>query len=149
MLCEVCGNEVSLESTICQFCGSSIENAPTGIRPRPFICKVINIKEGLPVVAVALARLTREITAAKNEGVQVLCIIHGYGSSGKGGAIRMECRKTLSHLLATGEVLMMVAGEEFSKRSGPGSALLRCFPQLSDNIYLGKHNKGVTFVRIG
>ena len=149
MLCEVCGNEVSLESTICQFCGSSLGNAQADSRPRPFICKVITIKEGLPIVAVALARLTQGITAARNEGVQVLCIIHGYGSSGKGGAIRMECRKTLSHLQATGEVTMVVTGEEFSKRSGPGSALLRRFPQLADNIYLGKHNKGVTFVSIG
>ena len=148
MICAVCGNEFGEGGSVCRYCQSPVEQLEVA-KSRGFQYRIVNIKQGMPVVSVALDRLKREITVAKAEGIQVMIVIHGYGSSGKGGAIREECRKTLDHLVQNGTLSALIPGEEFSRRSGPGSAILRRFPQLSENTYLGKRKKGITLVQIG
>ena len=48
----------------------------------------IDIKSDLPTVDDAIRRVTYNIKTATVFGVSAIKIIHGYGSSGKGGAIR-------------------------------------------------------------
>jgi len=85
---------------------------------------------------------------ARIERVRVLTVIHGYGSSGKGGVIRSECRKNLDYLCSTGGIKEYIPGEDFSARSGPVKTLLRRFPELANNKNLDRHNPGVTLVII-
>ena len=94
----------------------------------------------------ALHRLQQEITTARLEQVCVLTFIHGYGSSGKGGAIRRECRKTLEYLLSKGEIRTVIPGEDFSRRHGSVKQLLLRFPVLLRHPHLNSHNKGITLV---
>ena len=49
----------------------------------------------MPPLDQALARLATELEAARLQGVRVLTLIHGYGSSGAGGVIRGEVRHQL------------------------------------------------------
>ena len=58
-------------------------------------CKLINLEEGRPTVNVGLLRLDRALVSARAEGVPLLKVIHGYGSSGVGGRLREEVWKAM------------------------------------------------------
>ena len=49
---------------------------------------IINIKEGMPKVDVATRKLRLELNTLRRVGVNQVKIIHGYGSTGKGGLIK-------------------------------------------------------------
>ncbi|MBU1139154.1 MAG: Smr/MutS family protein [Proteobacteria bacterium] len=108
--------------------------------------KTVNLEQGLPTVEQALQRLQREISTARLEQIRILTLIHGYGSSGKGGAIRIACRKNLEYLCHRGEIKEFIPGEEFSRRQGSTKQLLSRFPQLSEHSHLNRANKGITLV---
>ena len=58
----------------------------------------INLEEGKPFVDQAIRRLTFELQQSRRSGYTVLKIIHGYGSSGRGGRIRTEARTYLTRV---------------------------------------------------
>jgi len=73
----------------------------------------INIKENMPTVAEALDFLRDSIARFKREKYGVVLVIHGYGSTGKGGAI---CEKARSWLMAQkrgGKIKNVIFGENF------------------------------------
>ena len=74
----------------------------------------INIKDGMPRRDDAIKRITYNIKNAAPFGVAAIKIIHGYGSSGKGGVIRTEARKYLDRLKRQGQIKDYIIGEEFS-----------------------------------
>ncbi len=143
-LCTVCGNESETGGGICRFCGATL--APATTRKSGTLHRTVNLKKGLPFVEEAVKRLVSELAIAKNDRVMVVTFIHGYGSSGKGGAIRDECRKCLDYLCSVGEIKGYIAGEEFSKRSAPITALRKRFPGLTGHRDLDRPNPGVTLV---
>jgi hypothetical protein len=51
--------------------------------------KTVNLKEGMPLVHQALMHMDRELAAARAKGCDVIKLIHGYGSTGAGGEIRI------------------------------------------------------------
>lgn len=116
VVCAVCGNEREAGDPICRFCGARQESV--GEEKGGVFHKTVNLENGRPFVVTAIQKLLREIRVARIERVKVLTIIHGYGSSGKGGAIRSECRKNLDYLCSTGEIKGFIPGEDFSSRSG-------------------------------
>ena len=143
-ICAVCGNERETGSGKCRFCGAEreLENE----KQVRILHKIVNLERGRPIVDAAIKRLQGEVQAAKIERVKVLTIIHGYGSSGKGGVIKDECRKCLDYLCSAGEIKAYIPGEEFSGRSRLVRTLLRQFPKLAANRNLDRHNPGVTLV---
>ena len=143
-ICAVCGNEGEAGNRVCGFCGARQE--PGGEEGGRFFHKTVNLEQGRPFAETAIKKLLSEIKAAKIERVRVLTLIHGYGSSGKGGVIRSECRKNLDYLRSTGEIREYVPGEDFSGRSGAVKTLLRRFPELANNRNLERRNPGVTVV---
>ncbi len=56
--------------------------------------RTYNVEAGLPTLDEARRLVIAEIKQAKREGVKVLKVIHGYGSSGKGGALGVGLRKS-------------------------------------------------------
>ena len=142
-VCEVCGNEWPGGSTTCPFCR---QPAGPANQERGFCQKTVNLETGRPVAAVALARLTEALAEASRQGVQVLTLIHGYGSSGKGGVIRTECRKALTYLKDKGQIREVIAGEDFHRKAGPVKALLQRFPQMAADRNLDRANRGITVV---
>jgi hypothetical protein len=107
--------------------------------------KTVNLKHGRPVLETALQRLELEIGIARNEGVSVLVLIHGYGSGGKGGVIREEARKILDHLRSAGNISDFIPGDGGAK-SGQAKALFRRYPQLRQDRELVVANPGITIV---
>lgn len=106
----------------------------------------INLEEGKPFVDVAIRRLTFELKQSERMGVRVLKIIHGYGSSGTGGRIRVEARRYLDRLVAKREVTAYVSGESFSIFDENTRKALQLCPELRKDRDLERHNNGVTFI---
>ena len=143
-ICDVCGNDVREGSGTCRFCGAS--QGPVIISAIGFLHKTVNLEKSRPIVQKAMERLESELRVAKAERVRVLTLIHGYGSSGKGGVIRSECRKCLEYLSSIGEIRDYIPGEEFSVTSNRVKELIRRLPGLATNRNLGRHNPGITVV---
>ena len=79
-------------------------------------------------------------------GYTGLKLIHGYGSSGVGGKIRVAVRQELAARRAKGEIADFIAGEEFSIfHEGTRRALVKC-EVLRQDRDLDRYNNGVTFV---
>lgn len=106
----------------------------------------VNIKAGMPTVEQARKKLHNELVLAKRLGVCALKVIHGYGSSGTGGALRTGLRQTLSQRLKEGKIKSFVPGEEWNLFDEPARAMLEACPELSGDSDLGRHNEGVTLV---
>ncbi len=143
IICEVCGNEFDRTMANCPFCGTS---GSSGVRTVAALHRVVNLERGLPTVAQALARLETELETARRQKYRVLTLIHGYGSSGKGGAIKDAVHRQLEFFKSQGRINELVAGEDFSSRSGIGRQLLRRFPTLATHSDLNRSNPGVTLV---
>lgn len=145
--CEVCGNEIAPGASICRYCGSRQElDASSGKRAKSFSHRTVNLERGMPFVEPAINHLLIVLDEARSRGISALTIIHGYGSSGKGGAIRCECRKILDHMCLKGELHCFIPGEEFHRRSGKVKNLINRYPLLSENKNLNKNNQGITLV---
>ena len=146
-VCQVCGNDISASSLSCRFCGSKQDKEYLE-QIREFVKKTINLEQGHPVLEVALQKLVDGIEDAVKNNIQVLTLIHGYGSSGKGGRIRLECRKNLDFMKSKGLIRDYIAGENFTKKFGPAKMLLQRYPQLNMDSNFNKGNRGITLVVI-
>ena len=144
VLCEVCGNEVEAGRSECPYCQAEC----TGARPRveALLHQTINLEKGMPLVQQALDRLELALQTGSGQGFKALTFIHGYGSSGEGGAIKTAVRRQLQFFLHQGRVKAIIIGEEFEGRSGRGRQLLRQFPFLTNHRDLNRANPGVTLV---
>ena len=143
-LCTTCGNELPPAAAVCPFC-----ETPCGYRapPRSAAAKfaTINLKNGMPTVDEAMLHLDRALNAAILSGAQVIRIIHGWGSGGKGGAIRDETRRVLAVLQRRHRIAAVVHGEDLGERTVHGRQLLARFPILRDDRgNIG--NPGITLV---
>jgi hypothetical protein len=145
-VCPVCGNEGGTAGLTCRFCGADIKKETTPETEVSLLHKIVNLEQGRPTLETALKRLNLELVHAKAGKIKVLTLIHGYGSSGKGGIIRVECRKMLNFLLQQKNLNSCIHGEDFNRRSGAGKALLRRFPQLEQLCGSDFNNPGVTIV---
>ena len=57
--------------------------------------RLINLEDEKPTVKQAMDRLELELRLAKKQNVCVLKIIHGFGSTGNGGKIRVALRRAM------------------------------------------------------
>ena len=64
----------------------------------------LNLELGWPTVDQALRRLDAELEAARKMNTPLMKLIHGYGSSGKGGRIRTASRRYLEEAAAQGRI---------------------------------------------
>jgi len=108
--------------------------------------KTVMLKEGMPSVEQARARLHSEIQSARQRGVKILKVVHGYGSSGVGGDLRIALQATLRQMVAGREIGECIYGEKWRTSDERSWELLKKMPELKDDSDLGKGNKGITIV---
>jgi hypothetical protein len=108
--------------------------------------RTVSLKEGMPLVREALARLEAELLRARNDGVKLLKIVHGFGSKGVGGDIRTSVQAELVKLKARGELQEVVFGEDWRISSEASWGLLKRMPELKRDADLGRENRGITIV---
>lgn len=108
--------------------------------------KEINLEDGKPTVADALNLLKMNVNNAKSGNVGCLYIIHGYGSSGKGGAIRDKTRQWLNAQARNGIVKCVINGEDFNIFNFKALELKNTYKELE--LLLKVCNHGITIVEL-
>ena len=106
----------------------------------------VNIKSDLPTVDDAIRRITYNIKNAKPFGVSAIKFIHGYGSTGKGGAIRTEARKYLDRQKQQRHISGYIKGEAFSIFDADTREAFAVCDALRRDSDLDRYNNGITIV---
>ena len=112
----------------------------------PFTLKLVNLEENHPTVDQGLLRLDHALAAAREERITLVKLIHGYGSSGTGGQLRIEVWKVLDRYKCAGTISDFIPGEQFRTSDESAWALLKRFPELKRDRDWGRGNRGVTLV---
>lgn len=115
--------------------------------PRALI-KTVDLEAGMPTVNEALLRLDRELVLARQQGYALVKIIHGYGSSGVGGALRMEIQKSLRQRVSHSQIREFIPGEDWRVSDERAWALLKSYPELKQDFDLGRKNLGISIVTL-
>jgi len=100
----------------------------------------------MPSVEQARARLQTELRTARQSGVKILKLVHGYGSSGIGGDLRISLQASLRQMAAKHEIGDCIFGENWRTSDERTWDLLKRMPELKSDSDLGKGNKGMTIV---
>lgn len=119
---------------------------PSTVSRKPAILKVINLEEGRPTVERARLRLEHELNQARRSGCAAVKLIHGYGSSGAGGALRSELQKDLRHAADHGRLRVFIAGEDWRVSNEAAWNLLQRYPEWKKDSDLGRGNRGISIV---
>lgn len=110
------------------------------------IIKTVILKEGMPSVEQARARLHSEIQVARQGGVKVLKLVHGYGSTGVGGDLRIALQSTLRQMIDQRQIRDCIYGENWRTSDERSWELLKRMPELKSDSDLGRGNRGITLV---
>ena len=108
--------------------------------------KTVDLKSDMPSVHEALQRLDHELGAARQQKLTLIKLIHGYGSKGTGGDIRIAVQAHLQQLIRDGQIRGCIYGENWSKSDEVTWKLLQSKPAMKDDEHLGRRNKGITVV---
>lgn len=106
-------------------------------RKKVGLVRTVNLEQGMPTVEEALQRMRLELGTSRTLGYKIVRLIHGYGSSGRGGAIREAVRKNVSNA---------IPGEEFDAFHPAARQLLDRYPALKQDPDFGRCNQGITLV---
>ena len=106
--------------------------------------KTCNIEATFPSLDEARRLVIGEIRKSKREGVRVLKIIHGYGSTGKGGTLKHGLRKSFTLRKKEGVIRDFIPGEDFTIFNPVVLELLEAVPGLRADPDLAATNEGVT-----
>ena len=93
-----------------------------------------------------MQRLDRELALALQQGHVLLKVIHGYGSTGAGGDIRVAVQRRLHELTEAGSLRGCIFGEDWSKANEFAWRLVQELPELKRDVDLGRRNQGITVV---
>ncbi len=109
--------------------------------------KVLDIKSDFLSSEEAISKVLTEIDACKlNKVVRVLLVIHGYGSSGKGGIIKRELLLRLPNLKKQNKILDFIPNEKFSTNNEKYKNYVTQYPELILDSNLKNLNPGITLI---
>ena len=106
----------------------------------------VDRERGMPTMRAARQQLSFELRRGRSLGCAAVKLIHGYGSSGKGGRIRVEARACLARMKERGELRDVIPGEEFTIFEPRTLAAFQRCPDLRKDPDLERHNNGITVV---
>lgn len=100
----------------------------------------------MPTVQEALSRLDQELAVARREGHSLIKVIHGYGSTGVGGEIRIAVQCKLRKMAEDGQIRHCIFGEDWATSDAQTWRILGAHSDLKRDCDLGKRNFGITIV---
>ena len=106
----------------------------------------VDLERGMPRAEQAIRQMLFELRRSPGLGCSAVKLIHGYGSSGAGGRIRVEARGCLERMKRRGEIADFIPGEDFSIFHPATLAAFRRCGALRQDRDLERHNNGVTFI---
>jgi hypothetical protein len=110
--------------------------------------RTINLETGLPSLDEARRFLLRAMDQARKDGVRVLKVIHGYGSTGGEGVLCAGIRRSLRLRVKEGAAVLVIPGEKFSSDANETRQLLLRHPSLRGDRDLNRANPGITIVEL-
>jgi len=113
---------------------------------KPVPIKIIDLEEGMPKMEQARLRMQHQLQIARQQGYAAVKLIHGYGSSGIGGSLRIELQKELRQQMGTAKIKCFVAGEDWRISDEKTWELLKRYPEWKKDSDLGRNNKGISIV---
>jgi len=103
----------------------------------------LNLEYGSPTVDSALNNMKNSLATYKRQGCKAVIVIHGYGSTGVGGAIKPAVTRCLSKNTMCGIVRAFVAGENWFYRKKEMLSICKDLANYERRI---SGNDGVTVV---
>src|SRR5260370_18232108 len=110
---------------------------------KPALIKIINLEQGMPTVEQARLRMEHEVQVARQSGYRAVKLVHGYGSSGVGGALRVELQKQLRLAAQNGGIPALISGGGWRLSHETTLALLKRFPPGEQDTDFGRNNQGI------
>jgi hypothetical protein len=110
--------------------------------------RTINLEAGLPSLDEARRKLLTEMEKARQQGVKLLKVVHGYGSSGGVGTLCVGIRKSLRLRVKEGKAVTVVPGERFSSDANESRDLVNRYPGLRSDRDFNRMNPGITVVEL-
>lgn len=107
---------------------------------------VVNLKDDMPPVDIAVCNMELEIECAKVAGVKAIKFIHGYGSNGVGGLICKVVRERLASLKKQRIIKDYIFGEDWNLENPKCFKLLTELKSGYDGEDLNHANGGMTIV---
>lgn len=108
--------------------------------------EIINIEQGHPTVQQAMVKLSNGIYRVRATGKPMAKIVHGYGSSGTGGAIKQALGMELRKYIARRMIKSYCPGEDFGPFSSVGRDMSAKHPEVSRDRDWGLQNDGITVI---
>ena len=124
------------------------EESPARQAPRKRIIHDLNLEEGMPVVEDAIVRMNLGLQQFRASNVKFVRLIHGYGSTGRGGKIGISVRKELAMMKAKRRIREYVTGEEFGPCSAESRRMVEVSPEITRDQDYGRCNHGITIVML-
>jgi hypothetical protein len=106
----------------------------------------VDLEAGYPTVEEARQLLKSELEKCRSRKVIVVKVIHGYGSSGVGGALQQGIRTSLISQRKEKVVRAVVFGEKWSIFDPATRLVLDHCPELSKDKDLFGSNPGISVV---
>ena len=108
--------------------------------------KIINLEEDMPRVETARLRMQYELAAARRDRCAAVKFIHGYGSSGVGGELRIQLQKELRLAMQNSLIRAFIPGESWRISEEITWELLKKYPEWKSDSDLGRNNRGISIV---
>lgn len=108
------------------------------------MCDWINLEENFPSAEKALEILKNLIKVSRSLKTKRLVIVHGYGSSGVGGKIKIKVRSWLQDQERNRKIRVVVFGEDYNLMNEQARQINAKYKDLQK--YYGQYNHGITIV---
>lgn len=105
--------------------------------------KSYNIKQGMPSVSLAKDRL---ITIIRYERERIIKIVHGYGSTGQGGDIKVMVHQLLNDYIELHKIKAFIPGEAFGHLLGYDAMIKAHLALLKQDPDYKIPNEGITYI---
>ena len=105
-----------------------------------------NVKADMPSLDDARRSVIAEIRRARKQKVRALKVIHGWGSTGRGGTLCVGLRKSFRLRKKEGVIKAFIPGEDFSIFNKTVLELLDAVPDLRGDPDLNATNEGITIL---
>ena len=107
---------------------------------------IIDNEQGHPTLQKDTTKLKNGIYRARATGKPLAKIVHGYGSSGTGGAIKQAVGTELRKYISRGMIKAYCPGEDFGPFSSAGREISAKHPEASRDRDWGLQNDGITVI---
>ena len=140
--CLHCGNPVEEVHAICPYCGShEVETARENLRIRN-----VDIGHNNWTVNQARNELEKEFAASYKRSDDFLIVVHGHGSTGKGGEIKVMVHQFALRMISMKRIRDFISGEHLTRTSSAARRVSANYPSIKQLSQWNTRNPGLSIL---